>query len=103
MEPEIGMPATYSIGSDDYPYTVIGVKRFKNGEVQSIQLQQDTEILVSGSTEDGSAQFTYEPNPNGHVIVAKPWTSNGYKYWKVVNGSAIIYLGQRRYYRDPSF
>jgi hypothetical protein len=83
------MPATYGIGSDSYPCTVIAVER--NG--RTIRLSHDREYR-------GIFVPNLEPKP-GDVIVATLRRDGSYR--QMGNDYGFIRLGKRSSYRDPSF
>lgn len=99
FEPEIGMGATYSAGSDRYPATIIEV----NGK--TLRAQSDTHVLLSGSDITGDAVYAYHRNPNGRVT---EYTLRKNGYWiprgcRLTATYAALSIGGRSYYQDPSF
>lgn len=96
----VGQGATYRIGSDRYPATIVAVTRFKSGtregQPRAITVQEDESTVVSGSQHDGSAVYEYQTNPKA------PWrtflaTTTG-RYMR--NGSSLS-VGIRSRYYDP--
>lgn len=66
--------------------------------------RDDTYRVISGSMQDGSAQYEITPNPRGQINV---WSlrKNG-RYYRVhspMQGSRPLTVGYRRAYQDPSF
>ena len=90
----VGDGATYRVGSDRYPYTVIEVRR--NG--RQLVLQADDYKLIKG---DWLSQEDYEftPNPDGATMTVN-WAPSrkrfGGKY-------SSVSVGDRDAYRDPHF
>ncbi len=95
--PVVGMGATKGVGSDCYPYTVVSVISPTKCVVVA-----DLYRVVSGSEQNGSAEYEYAVDPNGYPITIR-FNSKG--VWKEVGhptGSSY-YVGNRRAYRDPHF
>jgi len=111
-EPVAGMGATILLHSDRHACTIVEVQRDKNGTIR-ICVQRDTSKVTSGSAHDGSADYTYTPNPKG----AKEWYqrkpvdvrwrevhfNEATNRWKFDSGSHGLRLGEREEYYDPSF
>ena len=98
--PEVGMGCTECLWSDRYPYEVIEVKDARHCTVRELDA-----IVVSGYTNDGSAEYRYESNPNGRTktlfLTNKGrWVEKVGRSWKGSSGWAIGYA--EKYY-DPSF
>jgi len=92
----VGQGATYSIGSDSYPYTVIEMSA--NG--RTIVLQKDTtERAVPG---DPTSEWVHKRNPEGKTMKATWRPRLGY-YRESGSKCGHITLGSRVYYLDPSF
>ena len=101
--PEIGDGFTHQLGSDRYPYTVIGT------EGTTIVVQADQAILdveASGPQPSENQVYTFERNPDGQVVILKRKVdSNGNSSWKTSragNRGGVWYAG-RTAYRDPHF
>ena len=98
---EIGTPVTIAIGSDCYPYEVVGV-RGGNVTVRGV-----TPVNCE-SWDAGCATTEYESNPNGEVLTLSSRGSHG---WHVVGDYRSpcygwcrrVMFGIARNYRDPSF
>ena len=91
---EIGTPVTVSIGSDSYPYEVIG----KKGKTR-LYIQAVTPINKSDWV-NGCETTEYVHNPLGEI---KELTCQGGR-WKVLGSTCYwIRFGVARYYLDPSF
>lgn len=90
-EINIGDGATLSPLSDCFPATVISKTRC------TVTVQEDTSTMVKGSAMDGSAEYTYAPNPNGRTFVCR-LTKKGWR----TPGLRVSFNGRRAYY-DPHF
>jgi hypothetical protein len=101
-EVSIGDGATYSVGSNRYPATVVSFTRFLSGarkwQISSVTVQQDEATVVSGSMHDGSAEYEYSPNPHA---ARQEFKVN--KAGRFVRDGRVLHIGQRRRYEDPSF
>lgn len=99
MTPEpikVGQGATYHVGSDRYPYTVIRVLSDRRVEVQADNYRRtDTNGISESQT------YEYTPNPEGRIVVVSR-RKNG--AWKEVgqDGCGFSFRG-RNAYQDPSF
>lgn len=105
VTPEVGMGATYAIGSDRYACTIVEVLRFKSGarrgQIRGVVAQDDRAILISGSEHDGSAQYRYEPQTD---VPRETFLWNPQRERFVLQGGGrALGLGHRSFYRDPSF
>ena len=96
--PRVGEGVTYSIGTDRYPATIIAVS--KSGK--TITIQDDKSNVISGSTQDGSAEWRFEENPDGRVQRATLRADGRYRLsgWK---RGGNVSLGGRSCYVDPHF
>ena len=92
---QIGDGVTYSVGSDAYPYTVIGVER--NGRKLILQSDDFKRIDSNGLSE--SQEYEITPNPEGAVIEVTWKPSLGWYGSKWSRYS----VGHRSAYRDPHF
>jgi hypothetical protein len=104
ITPEVGMGVTYAVGSDRYAATIVEVLIFKSGErkgqVRGVVIQDDKAIVTSGSEQDGSAQYRYEPQPNA-VKETFLWNAQAGRF--IRHGYCRLGLGHRSFYRNPSF
>lgn len=94
----IGLGATYSVGSDRYPYTIVDV--LSNNKIV-VQADHAVRTDSNGFSEDQTWVMT--PNPEARKIVLRlrkngKWVENG----KSLNACAF-YLGHRSRYNDPCF
>lgn len=104
---EIGMGASYGIGSDSYPYFVVGVNRFKSGAKKG----QVKEVLAqSAKYREGFhgewlnavvGDEKFEINENAKVEVFSVRKNN----YLIAEGEQYgrLSVGQCRDYRDPHF
>ena len=88
IAPEIGMGATYNIGSDSYAYTISKVNR--TGKT----------IEVKADVRKGE-DFIPNPNAKARIFTMR---KSGYFQEKGADGrSGYLTIGVRKEYRDPSF
>src|SRR5208282_2445778 len=59
--PTVGTHGSYGVGSDAYPLTVVEV----SPSGHRVVCEQDEFHVISGSTEDGSAEFGYTRHEGG--------------------------------------
>lgn len=86
--------AIYQIGSDRYPYTVIA--RSKSGHC--LTLRSDTYRRTDKNGQSEAQSYVYQANPKGREIKAYKRKDGHYHH-----RSAVIFLGSRDAYSDPSF
>ena len=102
-QPYVGMAATFIVGSDCYPGTIVAVTHNKDGIVTKLSAQYDSSSITGGDWPN--YQYEYERNPKGdirHYTLRK----NGIfkqKGWALRSPGGRIGLGYRRKYLDPSF
>ena len=100
--PEVGMGATYEIGSDCYPYTIVEVINEKTIVVQEDKYEADSS---DGKYDYYSNQkYTYKPNLDASKKVYTLrkngcWIKKGEK----MRNWGILHIGHRNAYSDPSF
>lgn len=99
--PEVGMLATYSIGGDCYPYVVVAM----TPSGKTVTLRALNAIYVSGSGQDGSAEYRYEPYPEDAEVQEMVATYRRRRDCYCPKGSdcGFVHFGKARYYMDPSF
>jgi hypothetical protein len=93
--PEVGDGATYYVGSDAFPATIVEVK--KNGRVV---IREDKANLVKGDCAGGEQQWECTSNPEGELEICY---KNSKGYWKILGSGRSVQLGIRRRYHDPHF
>jgi hypothetical protein len=91
----IGDGVTYSVGSDAYPYTVIGVERNN----RKLILQSDHAVRVDNNGMSESQEYDITPDPEGSIIEVT-WKPSLGCYG---NQYSRYYVGHRRKHRDPHF
>ena len=98
-EPYVGMPATFLVGSDRYPATIVEVTHNKDGRVIKLGAQSDT----SYRGEDG--EWVYERNPKGDIRYYTLRKTGRFKQkgWALKSPGGHIGLGYREKYWHPSF
>lgn len=103
-KPVYGAGATVGVGSDSYPYTVYEV----SDTGHQITLRADGYRVISGSFQTGDAQVSYFWPDREHTIEAtrrRGLDRNGRPIYVVkgepTRGGSRVYLGQRRFHRDP--
>lgn len=102
---EVGSGASYGVGSDCYPYTIVGIVNERTVVVQADRYEPDTE---NGYDYYGNQVYRYYPDQNGErttVTLRKNgmWLPVGST---ISRGGCYAYgysLGHRRAYRNPSF
>ena len=102
----VGDAATRSVGSDRYPYSVDSI----DGNI--VVLRADKWRVVSGSMIDGSAEYSYAPDPDGITDTVRYNPRTG-KYDAVYRnaetgrwnkyGPARVFFGSRQKHYDPHF
>lgn len=98
VEPLVGMGATYTIGSDRYPYTIIAVSA--SGKRCTIQQDETKRMDKNGMSEQQTYRFIPNPEAEKKVISLR---QDG-RWREVGSGGAGFYtIGDRDCYRDPSF
>lgn len=107
--PEVGMGATLLSWTDRNPATI--TKVFAIGKALAVQVKQDDFKVVSGSMQDGSAEYEFSPNPTGYAWTFKfdgsRWVqvvlNKSTGRWKKVSGGDSLRIGDRAKYYDPHF
>jgi hypothetical protein len=101
-DPQVGDGATISYWSDKDAATVVQVLRFmtgqRAGQVRGVVVQRDNWTVISGNEGDGSAEYTYAPNPDAD---RRTFLVN--KHGRFTAGGVRLFVGTRRRYQDPSF
>ena len=96
--PEVGMGATYSIGSDCYPYTVMEVRSPK-----TIVVQEDKARPTKNHHPHGNQSFLFEPNSEGEKRVFTLRKNGGWYENGQPMGHGRLRVGERHKHIDPHF
>lgn len=91
--PEVGQGGSQRVGSDRYPFTVIGV----SPSGHEITIQRDKPVHISGSFQNGDYHYDFDQNPNGAILKGR-WST---KFGKYIVGGSSVSIGTRSYYQDP--
>jgi hypothetical protein len=98
-EVQIGDGATFTIGSDRYPYTVVGILTAKR-----LQVRRDHAVRTdkNGFSEIQTWEYSPDENAPSEVITLR---KNGrwYRLGEPGKGSGFFTIGKRSMYQDPSF
>lgn len=96
--PDVGDGATYGVGSDCYPFTVIRVS--DSGKTAWIQ-EDFAKRIDKGGPYTEMQYYEYSPNPDGRVMRVSH-RKNG--AWRPVGSDhSCVIFGARRKFRDPHF
>ena len=110
--PVVGMAATTLSWTDRHAATVTKVYELNSATYShEIEVVEDTALVISGSTHDGSATFAFVPNTNGYVNLYRKSRKTGEWVCGHINrdtgkfnkSSGGLILGVRDHYVDPSF
>ena len=107
--PAIGMGATELLWTDRHACTVTDVQLVRGRTI--VTVQRDHATVISGSSHDGSAEYSYGPNHGAreshfrcetdghwrHVVISRDTGRWG------KTGATGLRIGERDEYRDPSF
>lgn len=95
---KVGDGATYSIGSDRYPLTIVEIVSDRK-----VILQRDNYRRTDKNGLSESQTYEYTPNPEARrVVVTKRKNGGWYEQGQSI-GSGRYSLGVRRAYQDPSY
>jgi hypothetical protein len=94
--PKVGDGATIQLWSDQHACTVIQVTQ--NGK--RIVVQRDKAIRTEPISVSDAQEYTFEPDPNGSIIIASLRQDGIYRE---VGGTTPIYIGSRHEFYDYSF
>jgi len=110
-EPAVGMGATVLLWTDRTAGTIVAVHETPRGLVVSVQ--DDRTRVIAGSAQDGSADYAYEPNPDGYMRHFRRGDDGRWEQvqpgkrpgtWKKSDcGRCGLRIGEREEYRDPTF
>lgn len=96
MDIQVGQGATYSIGSDRYPYTVVQVVSDRK-----IVVQRDDYRRTDTNGFSESQTYEYTPNPNaGKTVLTKRKNGRWHEQGQSMN-SGGYHIGSRQAYQDP--
>lgn len=112
-KPVVGMGATLLGWTDCNAATITKVTEYC-GKVYryEIEVTEDKSTVISGSTQDGSADYAYETRPDGYpmtyafAIKTGEWVKvarNPDTGRLIKTGGNGLRIGERDTYRDPSF
>lgn len=93
----VGIGATMSIGSDRYPYTVVGFT--KSGKTLTVVRDNFTADKEGGHDYYGNQKWVYTPRDPINAETAR-WSSKMSCYQ--IKGTRLR-VGEREAYQDPSF
>lgn len=95
IQTTIGQHATLCVGSDRYPYEVIGM----TASGKTLTLRNMKAVHVSGSFQGQNAVYNAVQDPMGMVIKAR-WSNraNAFKY-----EHKFVHIGEAQFYQDPNF
>lgn len=113
--PAVGMGATILLWSDRLAATIVDVIEIGGSKrwLYEIRVQLDRATVAEGSTHDGSASYTYAPNPKARIETYRSERDGG--QWRQMGlsekgnlvlrkgGGHGLRIGDREEYRDPSF
>jgi hypothetical protein len=95
---KVGQGATYGIGSDRYPHTVIEVVNETRVVVQADNYRR---IDNNGFSEDQT--YEYAPNPLACRIIVTRRKDGAWRKQGDNSGSGVFSFHGRNAYQDPSF
>lgn len=111
--PVVGMGATVLMWTDRQAATITKVTELTGKQYRyEIEVTEDISKVVEGSTHDGSAEYQYQANPNGHSttfafsVKSSKWVSvrrNEETGRLIQTEGSGLRIGERETYRDPSF
>ena len=107
--PVIGMGATELLWSDRNACTITNVQVVRGKTI--ITVQGDRATVISGSSHDGSAEYSYGPNPTAHASHYRCEADGRWQHVIISRetgrwgkaGTTGLRIGERKEYRDPSF
>ena len=115
IQPEVGMGATYGIGGDRYPYTIVSVVPGKSGQPEKIVVRSNDYLATEKSEFYGRQEYTYTEREDAPTETWK-WDAknarwrritmneNGRMVWAgPARGAGSLFIGERIARFDPSF
>ncbi len=108
-EPAVGMGATILGWTDRHAATITKVWRSSKTGPLYLIVKEDTATVIKGSIHNGTAEYSYAPNPQGSETYFRQrkdgqWQAtafNGKRYVKVEGYG--LRIGEREEHYDPSF
>ena len=94
----VGDGATYHIGSDSYPFTIVEIKHKKR-----VILRRDNYIRVDKNGWGGEQVYEYIEDRNGELFEVSLRKDGVWRRKGDVRGGGRYSLGNRRAYQDPNF
>lgn len=95
---KVGQGATFRIGSDRYPYTVVEVSSETRVVVQADHYRRTDN---NGNSEVQT--YDYTPNDSAHLIVVTRRRDNVWRKQGDTKGGGVFSFHGRNAYQDPSF
>jgi hypothetical protein len=100
----VGLGATYSIGSDRYPYTVISVEHKKDGSIKSVALQADKYVRTDKNGQSEAQEYEFSRNTKAKIVFITMRKNGRFvEEGKPLNEPGRWTIGEREAYQDPSF
>lgn len=99
-EPYVGMPITYTVGSDSYPALIIFVNPRTGRKFTFVDLS--TEGIDSGHIYTERELVLMRKTPQEELNRTTASLRKDAK-WRVMRSNIPVRLGEARFYRDPSF
>lgn len=98
MSIQVGQGATYIIGSDCYPYTVVEVVSEKRVIVQADDFER-----ADNNGQSESQSYEYKPNTDSiRIVVTLRKNGHWHRSGESIKSGCFSFKG-RRAYQDPSF
>lgn len=97
--PKLGMGVTEFVGSDCYPYTIIGISASK----KIMQIQSDNYKPTADHEYYGNQDYDYTTDPQGRTYFISLRKDGRWRQVGSGRGSTTYGIGVRRAYSDPSF
>lgn len=98
--PEIGMGVTELCYTDRIPHTIIAIHKAKNGNIKSIEVQEDKAFRTDTNGMSEAQSYRFEPNPEGAIRTLKRYKDGR---WRAARAGNVFMLGARSRYYDYSF
>lgn len=98
--PEIGMGVTELCWTDRVPYTVVAIHKYKNGNIKSVDVQEDKAFRTDNNDMSDAQSYRFESNPEGFVRTLKRYKDGR---WRERPDGNVFILGARSRYYDYAF